>query len=123
VNLASMAGPKTGEIPKDSLSMATLPMTSIPTVKFAKRDMSGLTFEGPNSSYMSSLAKLFDAAQILGKSSFLFPATKRALTRQTKSHARSRTPVSSTRRRRTLGWSCLRDMPPSFLASTSAGLC
>jgi hypothetical protein len=67
VNLASMAGPKGGDVPKDSLNMATVPMTSLPGVRFAKRDTSGMTFEGPNSGYMGSLAKLFDAAQILGK--------------------------------------------------------
>ncbi|KAF9694933.1 hypothetical protein EKO04_006738 [Ascochyta lentis] len=67
VNLASLAGPKisNGDVPKDSLNMATLPMTSLPSLRFAKRDTSGLTFEGPNSAYMSSLARLFDSAQIL----------------------------------------------------------
>ena len=73
VNLAGMAGPKTSnsDVPKDSLNMATLPMTSLPAIKFAKRDTSALTFEGPNSGYMSSLARLFDTAQILGMP--LFP--------------------------------------------------
>ena len=68
VNLASMAGPTklNGDVPKDSLNMATLPMTSLPSIRFAKRDTSNLTFEGPNSGYMSSLARLFDSAQILG---------------------------------------------------------
>lgn len=68
VNLASTAGPKTttGDVPKDSLHMPTLPMTSLPSLRFAKRDTSALTFEGPNSAYMSSLARLFDSAQILG---------------------------------------------------------
>lgn len=68
VNLASMASTSAkSEVPKDSLVMNTLPMTSLPTIRFAKRDISGLTFEGPNSGYMGSLARLFDAAQILGK--------------------------------------------------------
>ena len=68
VNLAGMTGPKTGngDVPKDSLNMATLPMTSLPSIRFAKRDTSGLAFDGPNSGYMSSLARLFDSAQILG---------------------------------------------------------
>lgn len=68
VNLAAMTGPKlsNGDVPKDSLNMATLPMTSLPSIRFAKRDISGLSFEGPNSAYMSSLARLFDSAQILG---------------------------------------------------------
>jgi hypothetical protein len=65
VNLASMASTKS-EVPKDSLIMPTLPMTSLHTIRFAKREISGITFEGPNSGYMSSLARLFDSAQILG---------------------------------------------------------
>ncbi|KAL6707556.1 hypothetical protein ACN47E_003905 [Coniothyrium glycines] len=65
VNLAAMATSKTTEVPKTELVMATLPMTSLPTIRFAKRDISGLVFEGPNSGYMGSLARLFDAAQIL----------------------------------------------------------
>ncbi|KAF2799901.1 hypothetical protein K505DRAFT_229929 [Melanomma pulvis-pyrius CBS 109.77] len=67
VNLSSMAGAKSAghEVPKDSLTMATLPMTSLPNIRFAKRDIAGVVFEGPNSGYMGSLAKLFDSAQIL----------------------------------------------------------
>jgi hypothetical protein len=68
VNLASMASSSAkSEVPKDSLVMNTLPMTTLHTIRFAKRDISGVTFEGPNSGYMSSLARLFDAVQILGK--------------------------------------------------------
>lgn len=76
VNLAGMAGSSSGMsklakevnegVPKDSLTMPTLPMTSLPHIKFAKRDTSGLSFEGPNAGYMASLSRLFDAAQILG---------------------------------------------------------
>jgi hypothetical protein len=47
--------------------MNTLPMTTLHTIRFAKRDISGVQFEGPNSGYMSSLARLFDSVQILGK--------------------------------------------------------
>ncbi|RYO66994.1 hypothetical protein AA0113_g5088 [Alternaria arborescens] len=66
VNLASMAGGTKGaEVPKDSLVMSTLPMTNLPSIRFAKRDISGVVFEGPNASYMGSLARLFDAVQIL----------------------------------------------------------
>ncbi|KAF2687713.1 hypothetical protein K458DRAFT_385292 [Lentithecium fluviatile CBS 122367] len=67
VGLSSMAGTKSsmGEVSKDSLTMATLPMTSLTTIRFAKRDVSGVVFEGPNAAYMGSLAKLFDSVQIL----------------------------------------------------------
>ncbi|KAF1945780.1 hypothetical protein EJ02DRAFT_25262 [Clathrospora elynae] len=65
VNLASMASVKNVEVPKDTLVMATLPMTSMPAIRFAKRDLSGLVFEGPNAGYMGSLARLFDSVQIL----------------------------------------------------------
>ena len=69
VNLTALAGAKAvvHEVPKDSLIMATLPMTSLPNIRFAKRDITGVVFDGPNSGYMGSLARLFDSAQILGK--------------------------------------------------------
>jgi hypothetical protein len=67
VGLSSMASGKSthSEVSKDSLTMATLPMTSLPNIRFAKRDVSGVVFEGPNSGYMGSLARLFDSVQIL----------------------------------------------------------
>ncbi|KAF2000548.1 hypothetical protein P154DRAFT_434807 [Amniculicola lignicola CBS 123094] len=65
VGLSAMVTKATAEVPKDSLTMATLPMTSLPNIRFAKRDISGVIFEGPNSQYMGSLARLFDSAQIL----------------------------------------------------------
>ena len=70
VGLSNMAGTKSAaaEVSKDSLTMATLPMTNIPNVRLAKRDVGNVAFEGPNAGYMGSLAKLFDSAQILGKS-------------------------------------------------------
>jgi len=69
VGLSSMTGAKSAasEVSKDSLTMATLPMTNLTTIRFAKRDVSGVVFEGPNAAYMGSLAKLFDSVQILGK--------------------------------------------------------
>ncbi|TVY20281.1 hypothetical protein LARI1_G000784 [Lachnellula arida] len=59
--------------PKEGLTMSTLPMTttSVAKVRFAKRDMSEVQFSGPNANYMGALAKLFDAAQTLGKDSNL----------------------------------------------------
>jgi hypothetical protein len=78
VNLAAMASARTTEVPKDTLVMATLPMTSLQGIRFAKRDISGVVFEGPNSGYMGSLARLFDSVQILGKSYIpLFPCQLR----------------------------------------------
>jgi hypothetical protein len=69
VNLAGMAGgAKSAEVPKDTLVMSTLPMTNLPSIRFAKRDITGVVFEGPNAGYMGSLARLFDAVQILGMS-------------------------------------------------------
>ena len=54
---------------RESLSMSTLPMTSTSAakVRFAKRDVSEVQFSGPNANYMGALARLFDAAQTLGK--------------------------------------------------------
>ncbi|KAF2495049.1 hypothetical protein BU16DRAFT_378776 [Lophium mytilinum] len=67
VGLSSMATGKGagGEVPKDSLTMPTLPMTTLPNIRFAKRDVASVVFDGPNAGYMQSLAKLFDAVQIL----------------------------------------------------------
>ena len=67
VNLAGVAGARSTEVPKDTLVMSTLPMTSLQGIRVAKRDISGVVFEGPNSGYMGSLARLFDAVQMLGK--------------------------------------------------------
>lgn len=60
------------EIPsRDTLTMPTLPMTSLPAIRFAKRDMGKIIFDGPNKEYMSALARLCDAVQILGEPSHL----------------------------------------------------
>ncbi|KAF2807679.1 uncharacterized protein BDZ99DRAFT_489324 [Mytilinidion resinicola] len=67
VGLSSMATGKGagGEVPKETLTMPTLPMTTLPNIRFAKRDVASVVFDGPNAGYMQSLAKLFDAVQIL----------------------------------------------------------
>ncbi|KAF2445752.1 hypothetical protein P171DRAFT_272771 [Karstenula rhodostoma CBS 690.94] len=67
VGLSNTAGTKSAapEVSKDSLTMATLPMTNLPNIRFTKRDVGSVAFEGPNGGYMSSLAKLFDSVQIL----------------------------------------------------------
>lgn len=53
---------------KDVPSLASLPMTPNPTSRPAKRDVALAQFSGPYANYMSSLARLFDAAQAIGKS-------------------------------------------------------
>ena len=55
--------------PKEGLTISTLPMTStsIAKTRFAKRDVSQVHFSGPNANYMGALARLFDAAQVIGE--------------------------------------------------------
>ena len=48
-------------------AMNSLPMTSSQNPRFPKRDVSQVQCLGPNPSYMGALARLCDAAQILGK--------------------------------------------------------
>ncbi len=57
--------------------MGTLPMTTtaLGKVRFSKRDVSQLQFSGPNANYMSALARLFDAAQAIGK--YILPYSSR----------------------------------------------
>ncbi|KAF2753671.1 hypothetical protein EJ05DRAFT_504767 [Pseudovirgaria hyperparasitica] len=57
----------TKDVSKDSLTMSSLPMTSLPNIRFTKRDISQVDFNGPNALYMSSLAKLFDAVQVVDR--------------------------------------------------------
>ena len=51
---------------KEGLTMSTLPMTSLATIRFAKRDLNEVQFSGPHANYMGALARLFDAAQVIG---------------------------------------------------------
>lgn len=51
---------------KDSAGLSTLPMTSLNKVRFAKRDLTSVQFTGPHANYMAALARLFDAAQVIG---------------------------------------------------------
>ncbi|KAG4263521.1 hypothetical protein FPRO04_05374 [Fusarium proliferatum] len=53
------------ETSKDIPSIASLPMTPTPTNRPPKRDLAQVQFTGPNAMYMSSLARLFDAAQAI----------------------------------------------------------
>ncbi|KAL2265070.1 hypothetical protein VTJ83DRAFT_7580 [Remersonia thermophila] len=43
----------------------SLPMTEHPTRRPVKRDLPNVVFTGPNAGYMASLARLFDAAQMI----------------------------------------------------------
>jgi hypothetical protein len=52
------------------LATASLPMTAHPTSRPSKREVGSVQFTGPNANYMSALARLFDAAQVIGM--FLF---------------------------------------------------
>lgn len=65
VNLtASYSSPK--DHVRETITLSTLPMTSLPNPRFAKRDVSQLELSGPHAAYMSSLSRLFDAVQIIG---------------------------------------------------------
>ncbi|KAL8293999.1 hypothetical protein RB597_008167 [Gaeumannomyces tritici] len=113
-----------------SSASASLPMTAHPTSKPPKREVTSLQFTGPNANYMSSLAKLFDAAQVIGK-----PAPRaceirtrhstRLLTQvnprlQTRSRARSKTPASATLTRPRSAWNSARATPRNFSPFTFA---
>ncbi|KAF2402307.1 hypothetical protein EJ06DRAFT_474167 [Trichodelitschia bisporula] len=62
VNLTSVPARDTS---KDTYTMSTVPVTTLPNPRFAKRDLSQLDLSGPHALYMGSLARLFDAAQII----------------------------------------------------------
>jgi hypothetical protein len=51
----------------DMLAPTSLPMTTNPTRRPPKRDFHQVQFTGPNASYMTSLAQLFDAVQAIGE--------------------------------------------------------
>ena len=53
---------------REAPTMQSLPLSNSQTVRFPKRDVSQVQCMGPNPSYMGALARLCDAAQILGKS-------------------------------------------------------
>jgi hypothetical protein len=64
VNLPAYSASK--DQAKDTLVLSTLPMTSLPNPRFARRDIDQLEASGPHAAYMGSLARLFDAVQVLG---------------------------------------------------------
>lgn len=54
-------------------NMSSLPMTTQPTSRPPRRDITQAQFVGPNANYMSSLARLFDAAQAIGTYTLITP--------------------------------------------------
>lgn len=66
IGTATVSSPGSArESNKDNLTLNSLPMTTGPTTH-AKRNVSQLEFSGANAHYMGALARLFDAAQVLG---------------------------------------------------------
>ncbi|KAL4819046.1 hypothetical protein BDW67DRAFT_148140 [Aspergillus spinulosporus] len=53
------------EASKDHLTISSLPMTPIPNIQHYNRNIAQVQFDGPHANYMSALARLCDAAQVL----------------------------------------------------------
>ncbi|CBF70808.1 uncharacterized protein ANIA_05807 [Aspergillus nidulans FGSC A4] len=53
------------EASKDHLTISSLPMTPIPNAQHSNRNIAQVQFDGPHANYMSALARLCDAAQVL----------------------------------------------------------
>lgn len=68
---SSTSGTANRESNKDSFTLSSLPMSSSPT-SYVKRNTGQLEFTGPNSHYMGALARLFDAAQVIGTLTSIF---------------------------------------------------
>ncbi|KAL0777645.1 hypothetical protein CaCOL14_005298 [Colletotrichum acutatum] len=108
---------------KESPGLETLPMTEHPTSRPSRRDPSNAQFSGPNANYMGSLARLFDAAQTIGKVTNSFCQAITDILMQTKSRARLKIQAFGMPTRHRLASSCAHDMRQSFLDSLSVGLC
>jgi hypothetical protein len=65
IGTTSSSTPGARESNKDNLILSSLPMAPGPTLR-AKRNVTQLEFSGPNANYMGALARLFDAAQVIG---------------------------------------------------------
>jgi len=50
---------------RETITLPSLPMTTLMNPRFSKRDASKVKGIGPNANYMASLARLCDAAQVL----------------------------------------------------------
>lgn len=94
-----------GDAGKTDPGMTSLPMTSQPTSRPARRDLTQAQFVGPNANYMSSLARLFDAAQAVGKQQKTWP---QLIVAQLTCQRSNRSPGRRSRlapRRQDPGWS------------------
>lgn len=72
ISTTASASPSVRESNKDNLTLNSLPMTSAPTTHI-KRNVTQLEFSGPQANYMGALARLFDAAQVIGTCNFPAP--------------------------------------------------
>ena len=85
--VSSTNSPKDGS--QDVTTMKSLPMTSMQNPRFPKRDVNQVQCFGPNPSYMGALARLCDAAQVLGQANLsIFNFHLANKLSQIKSHAR-----------------------------------
>ncbi|CAK7206373.1 hypothetical protein SEUCBS139899_009165 [Sporothrix eucalyptigena] len=64
-SVSEAAGGANGVGKDGNAPLSSLPMTTQPTRRPAKRDVSSAKFSGPNAVYMNALARLFDAAQAI----------------------------------------------------------
>lgn len=71
IGTTASSTPSMRESNKDNLTLNSLPMTSGPTTHI-KRHVTQLEFSGPNAHYMGALARLFDAAQVIGACKFRY---------------------------------------------------
>lgn len=66
------AAPSTKDGVKDNtLTINSLPMTSVPSSRAQKKNIAPVPANGPNAQYMNALVRLFDATSVLGKSLIL----------------------------------------------------
>ena len=64
---AATTAPSSKDGNKEAPVMNSLPMASVQNTRFPRRDPGQIQYVGPNAHYMGALARLCEAAQILGK--------------------------------------------------------
>ena len=65
-SVPSQIGARDGSA-RDTMTLHSLPMTEAPGTYAARQSVTQLQCTGPNANYMSALARLFDAAQVIGE--------------------------------------------------------